>query len=293
MKKVWVVTIAALVLISVLTFSVSSASAGILNKFLTGNVAANVSVGLTGNNALVISDVTADSPLTLNIGSTKTVTGVTFKVADADGLADIVKTSFTYSAYKGSVVHSGTCDYDSDVSGKQYYVCNDDALMNFYDVPGTWTINVTGKDLGPGSYVSNTVKTIEINSLMAFITDKSSLSWNVTVGDTNELSTDNPVTVTNKGNVQADIDVTAKNLAGVTSLAVFGADNFTAAPTSACSGGDVITLGDSAAKNITGVNTAPGSSSTQPLHFCIPAVPALPTDSYSATGGSAWEIAYA
>jgi YHS domain-containing protein len=275
-----------------LTFSVSSASAGILNKFLTGNVAANVSVGVTGNNALVISNITVDSPLTLNIGSTKTVTGVTFEVSDADGLADIVKTSFTYAAFKGAVSHAGTCTYNSDVGGKQYYVCNGDALMNFYDAPGTWNINVTGRDLGPGNYVSNDTQTFTVNSLKAFAMDKSSLSWTVTVGQTDKLSTDNPVTLTNQGNVAADIDVTAKNLAGVTSLAVFNAGNFTAAPTSACSGG-VIALADSTAKNITGVNTVPGASSTQPLHFCIPLVPALPTDSYSATGGSAWEIAYA
>lgn len=239
MKKVWFMCITALVLVTVMTLSLGSAS-GLLDKFLTGKVAADVSVGVTASG--IWTDVTVTPGSASYDPTANSTTTVTFSVTatNEDKTAGNVNTTgyATVSGISGISNVALTCsssgDYTISCTGGSFNVpyykapaLNVDItahVFTLYPTEGTgsgyfnWTeltsmaINATSfsgdtatganATLAPTLVVYDTGnKNLAINGSSSNLTGTAGtiLSTNVWLNDTN-IGTNVLVTAINYGN---------------------------------------------------------------------------------------------
>jgi len=238
MKKVWFMCITALVLVTVMTLSLGSAS-GLLDKFLTGKVAADVSVGVTASGiwtSVVVTpgagsyDPVANGSRTVTFSVTATNEDLTDGNTNATGYATVAGLSNVAlsCASDGPGTYTITCSGGSFGVPYYYAPANDIAItahvFTLYPTEGTgtgyfnWTeltsmaINATSfsgdtatganATLAPTLVVYDTGnKNLAINGSSSNLTGTAGtiLSTNVWLNNTN-IGTNVQVTAINYGN---------------------------------------------------------------------------------------------
>ena len=164
--------------------------------------------------------------------------------------------------------------------------------MQYYDKAGSWSITINARDLagqpaiGPvASFLYNELRAIVITSPVG------ALNWpTLNQGAPNVLSNNHPNVIENTGNYEGPILITAYDLIGQTNPSYsIPASSFSAGPTSGleCT---ATQLQNSISTSITGTNIPRGVGAIEEIYYCIPSVPFVSSQSYSATGASSWII---
>ncbi|MEM3116746.1 MAG: hypothetical protein QXD63_02345, partial [Candidatus Pacearchaeota archaeon] len=174
--------------------------------------------------------------------------------------------------------------------------------MWYFDQAGSWTINVTIKDIN-NAQGENSSTTFTFNTLTAMVMSPTSLTWpTVGLNDVDVSSNNDPITINNTGNAESiRINVTGYDLRGETTITKYiFANNFTVSnlSDSGCSGR---IMQNATSLNITSPITFRGNNSLnyknatsgqQNTTYCLKGVPQDATaQSYSTAGSAAWIVA--
>lgn len=263
----------------------------------------NVSITVSGANPVTISwveTITAQDPVENN---KKTISFI-FTASDEDGAADIDITSGQAQFQKtGETSRQNLSCVSETPSGNQLnFTCSID--MWYWDINGTWTINVSANDLGNQTRQYNISTTFTYNLLKAMVISPNSLTWAaVSPGDTNQTSNSDPTTINNTGNYNSTIQLTGIDLAGETiSTEYIHAGNFSVGintggtPPVECSGTTLVNATAATISNTIanrGNLSAGGGAGQEQLYYCIKQIPSgISSQTYSTSTGGSWTIAY-
>lgn len=232
------------------------------------------------------------SPISPTYGDVTPVS-FSFIAEDLDGVGDLVDTS-AYAEFQGpGGPNVGSCNpavsCPECLTNEWKYDCSVD--MNYYDIPGTWTVYVEIQDVA-GETASDSSVTFTYNEVVYFDFLPTSFSWGTLApGLIDQLATNNPMTMDNLGNANLGIEITAANLVGEITPEEIPANQFSVNTDSLC-GGDV--LSDGTPVSITGASLPGGLGSQEQAYFCLEQVPSVPAQLYSANqaGGNAWEVTF-
>ena len=237
-----------------------------------------------------IVNIATVSPKDPTPGST-TAVAIWFVADDADGDLDNT-TVAVYFSKTGEATRSDTnCSAAGINETANNYTCS--ANMQFYDAPGSWTINVTISDLTFNiAYNDTTAFTYNSGLHMSMTPTSISFGTALNVSQSDVAATDDPIVIQNIGNVNVtQVNVTAYDLVGETySSYTIGSSNFEASATDSANSG--VNLSNSAPVTVTGVAIDCGASSTDNVYFFLD-VPStnIQVQDYSTTGGTSWVIA--
>ena len=246
-----------------------------------------------GNSPPAITNVQAISNIALIPGTTTNVV-FNFSASDANGISTLVDTTTTARFTKTGEPERGSgnnCINVGDVGNQRTYQCT--VTMQFYDAPGTWSVNVSVKDnSAPAGYGENITTTAIVSIGYDILLSITSFSFpSVSPGTSpNAVSTQN-TTITNKGNsedpLNANLTLRAFNLSGTTnSNEYIPATSFRAVgraqAVNVCAAGTV--LDDEVDVNILSAVLSRGASSTEEFVYCLATVPSISSQTYSTTG---------
>jgi len=269
----------------------------------------NVTVSLSGTAAVTVLvynatligtavDPTEDQPLGISY---------TAELIDADGVADINTTSVganITAPFGGQLRQNTTC---TSIGGEstitsQNFSCN--VTIYYFDVPGSWTINTWGQDLGNTTTIYNQSMVFDYDALQAITLSPASLTWpGISPGQQNQTAS-TYTTLNNTGNYNiTNITMTAINLIGATYGNHLDVANFTIDITTGAGAECVVTssVGVTLANNtqleinsaelLRGNNSVDdGATGQERLYHCMPIIPQIITDSYSTTDSDEWRI---
>jgi hypothetical protein len=211
------------------------------------------------------------------------------QVSDPNGYTDITSIIVNASMI-GETTKNGVCNFRNSVNTTTAnYTCV--ISMQYYDKAGVWNVNLTATD-SQGAKASNNLQNFIYQELKAItvIQPIGALSWPaLSTSASNQLSNNDPTIINNTGNYVGNISITAYNLVGQARSSEFiNANNFRAGPTSGleCAAAQ---LQNSVAVN-TGSLLNRGQSAIANVYYCIPSVPSVSSQAYSATGASSWII---
>lgn len=297
--RVKIEVVVCLVLVVLMTSFVSAGFFDFLNP--SGRAAdapQNVSVTIAGANTPVVNFVeninggSGVSPLEYTI---KTVSFETH-VYDQDGVGNINDSAVSARFTFGTTTRSGSCAPQADIDGfTANYTCS--INMNYYDSSGSWTTNVSAKDV-ENNYADNTSEIFSYSILKSFAVplSPSSLSFPTLVpGAANQNASNDPTIVNNTGNYNGNIFINSSDLVGqVISSEKLSANRFNVSGSSGseCTG---IGLGpDSALTNtLISANPGPPGSNLANIYYCIPSVPFISSQTYSTIArGQSWIVTY-
>jgi hypothetical protein len=282
-------------IIFLLLISLTSANAfGDWINRITGNPIGpqpqNVSVVVVGINPVAIGvTVPAQTPIE---NSMITVNFFPI-VSDKDGVNDIDDLSVN-ALVSGSTIKNTVCNLVGDLNlTAANYSCS--INMYYWETAGTWNVRVQAKDFGNGTMINYTT-TFDYNLLNALVISPPSLTWSPLVPlSTNQNSTE-PTTINNTGNYAGTMAVNGIDLKGeiVNTEAIPVASFRVGQSELQCSGTTLV--------NGTSVNTVipinPGNLSAGGgigqtfIYYCIPDVPQVSSQTYSALGARSWSIGY-
>ncbi len=177
----------------------------------------------SGNNAPTITNVQSLSNQNPTEGTINSV-NIKFTVSDTNGHSDLNHSAANVSFIKDAITRTGTCSNNTIDSTTTNYSCS--VNMNYYDLPGTWTINVSAED-NSAETVYDDASSFTYNSLYAFELTKDDISFaSATVGINNINASDDPQVLSNTGNgAFTYINLTSYELSnGVDTI---GSGNFT------------------------------------------------------------------
>ena len=173
------------------------------------------------NTAPTITSVQALSSQTPTEASTTTVE-INFTVKDSDGNHNHTSTSVVF--LKDAVSRTGTCSNNTLDSENVTYNCS--VNMQYYDLPGSWSINVSLSD-DEEELVYNDSTNLIYNYLFAFKLESTTITFSTAAPGTSNLNASNdPLVINNTGNTNFTyINITGYNLALGSNYIGFG--NFT------------------------------------------------------------------
>ena len=260
----------------------------------------NVTVGNTGPTVHNVTNGTAPAG-----GSYAPIEGsvrlfsFTFNATDPDGVGDL-----NFSKARLEVNYSGEPNIRSNYScnkllddGINTALINCSVEMWYFDIPGSWTINVSIADNASAMATNNTM-TFGYTTLSAMKINQTALRWpSLSIGDTNKTANNDADVINNTGNVNfTTVQITGYDLQGETvGGSFYNISNFTASWASggdACSGGSCAecaeargtTLRNNTARTITAANVTRGNNSAgngqEDIYFCIQKVPQIPKQAY-------------
>ncbi|MEM3075127.1 MAG: hypothetical protein QW727_04275, partial [Candidatus Pacearchaeota archaeon] len=210
-----------------------------------------------------------------------------------------VSSARAYFQRSGQPTRSNLSCVNLTTSGNEInFSCSID--MWYFDQAGSWTINVTIKDIN-NAQGENSSTTFTFNTLTAMVMSPTSLTWpTITPTNTDIGSNNDPITINNTGNAEPlSINITAYNLRGETLITKFiFANNFTVQNSSeGCSGTimqNATSINVTSARLFRGNNSLNYNNETsgqEQIFFCLKGVPQDATaQSYSTAGSAAWEI---
>ncbi len=246
-KGVYGIIILMIFLIMLTSSLVSADFADWFKKTITGRASSagtNISISVTGTNAITIDRVWNDSLAGTSMDPTaRGTTTIEFNVTitDIDGVNDINDSSVRAELINGTVtrVNSTCADLAEETTNSANFSCSID--LYYFDATGPWIINITANDLGATTYVSNYSETFYYPVLQSIEVSQTALTWpSVSPGATNQTSDNDPTYINNTGNYNAtgNIAVTAYDLYGATGASI-NASNFTVDidTGNSCSGG--------------------------------------------------------
>ena len=216
-----------------MVLTVSLVSAGFFEDLfgkITGKAttkATNVSISVTGINAVTIVVINSTITGTTNDPSEDTFSTIEFfvEVSDADGVNDINDSSvnvsvafFNQSLFSSKRVNL-TCSLVADLdANKANFSCS--IYMYYFDANGIWNITVFANDLGNLTAQSDTTKDFTYDQLKAIKITPTALTFaSVSPGDTNITSNNDRTYINDTGNfngTSGGIEINATNLIGVT-----------------------------------------------------------------------------
>jgi len=226
--------------------------------------------------------------------SAKTVT-FEVRVSDPDGVSDINDSSvFAEFSKIGETTKTTNCLWQSDIdSDTVSYSCSID--MQYYDGAGTWKIKIQARD-SVNNLAEDTSKTFIYQDLKAIVISPASLTWpQITPGTINQVPGTSTI-ITNTGNHEGAIIIQAKNLYGETRTTEFiPANSFTAGVITGtneeCNAPATSTqLEDSNSVTIINSMLNKGASAQEEIFYCIPQVPQISSQTYSAQQAGSWTI---
>lgn len=160
-----------------------------------------------------IDAVTPPSTVTLTAGTTTTVYAF-FNASDPNGVDNLNDSSAQAVLYRSGEPSrtSSSCSV-TDIGSTAIYNCSID--HQFYDLDGTWSVNVSISDL-QGNFVYNDTLTYTINSLDAVDNNDTTINWTGIVPSTSNNLGDT-LLFTNKGNQDyVTSTITSQNATGST-----------------------------------------------------------------------------
>jgi len=288
----------------ILLFLISFASAGFFGNIvdrLTGKATSNTTtLNITVGNSLPVINfvqvVPSQNPLE---GTVRNITFY-FNVTDADGVLNLNSSSAkAYFQRTGETTRSNISCVEASTSGlSANYSCT--VGMWYFDGAGSWTINVSIKDIN-GGYAENSTTSFTYNPLTSFVMFPIALTWpSIGLTDTNTGSTNDPIRLNNTGNNYAlSINVSALNLRGeITPTDYIYANNFTIENVSpGCSG---TAMSNATSLNITSailqrgnntINNGDATSGQEEIFFCLKGVPiTISSQSYSSASLGPWTV---
>ena len=304
------VIILSIISIIIFSYSVSAGWTDWFNK-ITGKASSqpfNISLIVSGVNPAQIVYV-APQGSTINPTENDNTT-VVFNVwmYDPDGVADLNDTSVNASALnsQGEAITTGsigTCAWKNDIDANNAnYSCMFEIW--YWNLNDTWTITVQGADLGNLSWVYNNTQTFSYGLLQAMKVAPDVITWSsIASGAPNQTASNDPTIINNTGNFNNSIQVNATDLIGqADSSATIDAGNFTVGTTTGAGDPEcgatamqndtfvTITGAVANAGNLTG-QTGTGTGQAD-LYYCIPAIPAVSSQSYANPPNKNWWVYY-
>lgn len=193
-------------------------------------------VSLTISNAvptIVSVDAISDTPAE---GTTKVVSFY-FNASDANGVSDIPGSNALIKINRSGVtLTSSPCSVVGSTATMNRYQC--DLTINYYNLPGAWTINASVYD-GASAIATDLTQTYTNGNVYGISLKTDSLTFSGSPGENDVNASNNPQVVNNTGNnAITTLNLTAYNLAnGGTHI---GAGNFTANVTDSTAGQTLI-----------------------------------------------------
>ena len=301
--------ITGIILIFIMLSSFSFVSAGFFDFFRKGpQLSPNQPLGVNitvGNTAPQIIFVDVISPVDITEDSIVAVT-FSFLARDVDGASNLNDASATASFNRsGEVTRSNPCSLIGVVdSTTKNYSCT--INIWYFDGAGTWIINATIAD-NNGLNIENTTTGFTLNPTTAIQMSPGILTWNpLSIIDRNQTSNNDPLLLNNTGNDNnLGVNITAIDLKGETTTTEYiFAGNFTIdiETGGVCSGASCIECDGTRMVNETTklINGAvlpkgnhsinDGSTGQEQLYFCMTALNAISSQSYSTAGGGTWTV---
>jgi hypothetical protein len=208
---------------------------------------------------------------------------INFTVSDPQGVDDLNDSTATLHLNQSGIQRNGTCTPNDQDSTTTIYNCTIE--LRHYDLPGTWSVNVSVNDTALLSASNLTILTY--NPLVAISLRSASYDFGtLNPGTSATAGTSNPFLIDNQGNVEiSGINITAATLASGSSK--IGPSNVTAnivdsSGTPLLNGSMVVIPGATVS-----VDTDLGEND-RALYFYIATPAALSSGSYSST--SNWVV---
>lgn len=198
---------------------------------------ANFNVSLTISNAaptITYVNAVSDTP---SEGTTKVVSFY-FNATDSNGVVDIPASNALVQINRSGVTLSSgsSCAVIASNAVMNRYQCN--ITINYYNLPGAWTINASVYD-GASALATNTTQTYTNGNVYGISLKTNSLTFSGSPGQNDVNASNNPQTVNNTGNnAITSLNITAYNL--LYSGTTIGAGNFSANITSSPTGQTLI-----------------------------------------------------
>jgi hypothetical protein len=211
---------------------------GVLPAFgVSGNVTYfNVTVTVNGGSPIITYvQAISDSP---SEGTTKTV-HFYFNATHPNGVANILPGGASIKiTQSGTTLTSTGCMVNStDGVTLNRFDCN--VTLNYYNLPGAWTINATIVDTSANS-VSNTGSSFTNGMIYGLTLKATTITFGGDSGTPDISAGQNPQQVNNTGNMNfTQINLTAFNVKSITN-AIIGAGNFTANTTNGTGFGQIL-----------------------------------------------------
>ena len=193
-------------------------------------------LGISGNSIQFnVSLTISNSPPTITFvpnGQTDTpleattkITQITFNASDSNGISDIPAANAKVIINQSVVtLTSSACVVLSSSGNLNDYQCN--VTINYYNLPGTWTINASVFDSASQS-ATNMTQSFTMGTLTAIQLKTNQMTFSGNPGDANVAASNNPQLVNNTGNAAfGQINLTAYSLQSGSNY--IGAGNFTA-----------------------------------------------------------------
>lgn len=217
--------------------------------------------------------------------SANSTTTVTFEVHVRDNnTADDISTVWLDAYHAGETNRSDTsCTDEGDIDGVTgNFTCQFD--MYYYDVADSWNVAVYANDSTPNE-ASNTTQSFTYNSLHDIAISVSTIQFGSITMGSEEKADNDPQTITNIGNADvSSVNVTAYDVKHATEADYLSAANFTIGEADDCAtSGDYMV--NATTTLVSDITVSRGSSSTDSMYYCIPAVP------YGLASGNYWTIA--
>ncbi len=243
----------------------------ILQTYAASTGTFNVSLTIANSQPVVnyVAAGQSDSPAA---GTTKDIT-ISFNATDANGVADIDPSNAKVIINQSAVSRtSHTCWTVSSGTTQRMFSCN--VTIQYYDLPGTWTINASIVD-GASAYAENLTQTFSMGTTYGISINKSSLTFSGSPGDTNVAASNAPQNVINIGNGQFNsMNLTAYDIASGSNT--IGAANFNANATANSAG---VALANNTMTVIPGASLA--VNGTQNLYVFLSIPQGTPNGTYT------------
>lgn len=230
-----------------------------------------------------------------NDGPTKSYIWVNFTVIDADGTSNLNSSTAKINISKtGEETRSDAlCTLNKTVGNFANYTCN--MTMWWYDGAGAWNINAYIKDNNGNVAYNASDKTFQVGTTDGVVLSPSALNWTeITAGDTDKLSSNDPQVYNNTGNVNKWIEINSTHLKGENNPAYgLWAGGFSINAADACDTGTTMTW--FAYANITSawlpkgnftINN--GTAGQERLYFCLETSDANLTSQAYSTASHPW-----
>lgn len=289
-------------IILILTSLVSAGWVGWLKK-ITGKAATepfNVSVSISGGNSANITYVSPISPTNPSELDNQSI-AFSINMYDPDGVADLNDTSVNATFLKTgesarSTGNAGTCTLVGDLDGyTANYSCT--ILMAYWDLNGTWSVTVQGKDIGDGSWVYNETETFTYNYYGGMQIAPTALTWaSASPGGIDEQADNHPLVTNNTGNSDTTIKITSLGLTDVDADEYIYTENFTASAVSGtvCTDQALVnntaTAATSSNANRGDLSITGNNSGQEDIYFCIPNVPPISSQAYNSVLTGGWFV---
>jgi len=293
--------------ISVLLVSIASAGwIDNLKKILGKAISQpfNVSVTISGTSPVNITVWNSTLTGTAVDPTEEGIAAITFNVTvlDSDGATDINDSSVLASVYlsgQSTRYNTTACTPNTGQSTttSKNYTCS--VAMWYWDLNGTWTVNVSATDYGNKTTIINNSNVFYYDVLQAIKIDPPLITWQSVVQGAQNQTPNNNMTINNTGNanLSGKIAVEGHNLYSGTNMlnvANFSASIFGGTPSVQCNS-TANTLSNGTNVTITGTILNRGnlsaSEANETLHYCLRTVPtSVPSGTYDTyyTGGQWW-----